>query len=85
MCLSKHPVQCSFQTNGVTLQQIKKFRYLGVTFSNDGRQENELDAGIGKANAIMRPLYRSVVLKQELCTRAKLPVFQISFCCYTHL
>ena len=38
MCLSRHPVQCSFQTNGVTLQQTEKFKYLGVTFSSDGRQ-----------------------------------------------
>ena len=25
MCLSSHPVQCSFQTNRVTLQQMKNF------------------------------------------------------------
>ena len=28
MCLSKHPVQYSFQTNGVALQQMEKFKYL---------------------------------------------------------
>ena len=53
MCLSRHPVQCSFQTNGVTLKQKEKFKYLGVTFSSDGRQENELDTRIGKARAVM--------------------------------
>ena len=42
MCLSRHLVQCSFQTNGITLKQTKKFKYLGVTFSSDGRQDNEL-------------------------------------------
>ena len=37
MCLSRHSFQCSFQTNGVTLQQTEKFKYLEVTFSSDGR------------------------------------------------
>ena len=37
-CLSRHPVQCSFQTNRVTLKQTEKLKYLGVTFSSDGRQ-----------------------------------------------
>ena len=57
MCLSRHPILCSFQTNGVTLQQTEKFKYLGVTFWCDGRQDNELDTCIGKASAVMRQLY----------------------------
>ena len=28
MCMLSHPVQCSFQTNGVTLKQVEKFKYL---------------------------------------------------------
>ena len=28
ICLSRHPVQCSFQTNRVALQQMEKFKYL---------------------------------------------------------
>ena len=60
----KAPVQRFFQTNGVTLQQTEKFKYLGVTFSSDGRQENKLDTRIGKTCAVMRQLYQSVVLKQ---------------------
>ena len=39
ICMSWHSVQCSFQTNGVTLQQTEKFKNLGVTFSSDGRQD----------------------------------------------
>ena len=53
MCLSRLPVQCSFQTNRVTLQQTKKFKYLGITFSSDAKQDNELDTRIGKANAVV--------------------------------
>ena len=77
--MSRHPVQCSFQTNGVTLKQTEKFKYHRVTFSNDGRQNNELDTRIGKASAVMRQLYQSVVLKRELCTSAKFSVFRSVF------
>ena len=79
MCLSKHPVQHAFQTNGVNLQQMEKFKYLGVTFSNDGRQDNKLDTHSGKASAAMHQLYQSVVLKQELCKKAKLSIFRSVF------
>ena len=58
MCMSRHPDQCSFQTNRVTLKQTQKFKYLGVTSSSDGRQDNELDTRIGKASAVMRQVYQ---------------------------
>ena len=82
MCLSRHPAHCSFQTNGVTLQQTEEFKYRGVTFSSDGKQDNELDTRIVKASAVMRqfyPTYRSVVPKRELCTKPKLFVFKSVF------
>ena len=72
MCLSRQPKQCSFQIDGVPLKQSEKFKYLGVSFTSDGRQNSELDIRIGKASTVMRQLHRSVVLKRELCTRAKL-------------
>ena len=53
----KAPCPVFFPKNGATLQQMKKFKYLGVTFSNDDRQGNKLDTSIGKANAIMYQLY----------------------------
>ena len=76
MCMSRHPVQCSFQTNGVIFKKTDKFKYLRDTFSSDGRQDNELDICIGKASAVIHKLCQSVVLKQELCIRAKLSVFR---------
>ena len=58
---------------------MEKFKYLRVTCLSDGRQDNELDTSIGKASAVMCQLYQSVVLKQELCTKAKLSVFRSVF------
>ena len=41
--LLRNPVQCSLQVGRVSLKQVKKFKYLGVKFMNDGRQDEELD------------------------------------------
>ena len=60
MCLSRHPVQFSFQTNRLTLQKTEKFKHLGVAFSSDGRQDKELVSRIGKASAVMSQLCQSV-------------------------
>ena len=70
--LSRNPDQCVLQVNGATLKQVEKFKYLGVAFTSDGRQDEELDTRIGKASAVMRALHYSVVMKRELSKKAKL-------------
>ena len=79
MCLSRQPKQCSLQIGGVLLKQSEKFKHLGVSFTSDGRENRKLDIRIGKASAVMRQLHRSVVLKRELCTKAKLSIFRSVF------
>ena len=76
MCLSRQPKQCSLQISGVPLKQFEKFKYLGVSFTSDGRQNSELDIRIGKTSAVIRQLHQSVVLKWELGTKAKLSIFR---------
>ena len=53
----------------------EKFKYLGVVFTSDGRRNWEIDTRIGKANAVLHELYRSVVTKRELPNAEKLSVF----------
>ena len=45
--LSRNPDQCVLQVNGATLMQVEKFKYLGVAFTSDGRQDEELDTSVG--------------------------------------
>ena len=77
--LSRNPDQCVLQVNGVTLKQVEKFKYLGVAFTSDGRQDEELNTRIGKASAVMRALHNSVVMKRELSKKAKLSIFKAVF------
>ena len=52
--LSRNPDQCVLQVNRATLKQVEKFKYLGVAFTSDRKQDEELDTQIGKASAVMR-------------------------------
>ena len=53
--------------------------YLGVAFTRDGSRDEELNVRSGKANAVMRALYHSVVLERDLSRKAKLLVFKSIF------
>jgi len=56
------------------LPQAKEFKYLGVLFTSEGKIEWEME--IGAASAVMRALYRSVVVKRELSRKAKLSIYR---------
>ena len=51
--LSRNLDLCVLQVNGATLKQLEKFEYLGIAFTSDGRQDEELDTRIGNASAVM--------------------------------
>ena len=73
---SWNPDQCVLQRNGAIVKQLEKFKYLGVAFTSDGRQDNELDTRRGKAGAVIRALHYSVVIKRELSKKAKFSIFK---------
>ena len=55
---SRNPDQCLLQVNGATLKQIEKIKYLGVPFTNDGRQDKKLDTRIGNVVQVSFALNR---------------------------
>ena len=70
--------------NEATLKQVEKFKYLGVAFTRDGRQDEELDnRKINKAglsdDTVMRVRHFSVVMKQKIVKKAKLSIFKTVF------
>ena len=77
--LSRNSDLCVLQVNGATLKQVEKFKHLGVAFTSDERQDKELDTQLGKANAVMRGLHYSVVMKTILPKKVKLSVFKTVF------
>ena len=55
--LSRNPDQCILRVNEATLKLVEKFKYLGVAFTSDGKQDEELYTRIGKTSAVMRALH----------------------------
>ncbi|KAK3536228.1 hypothetical protein QTP86_000137 [Hemibagrus guttatus] len=66
MALDRKKVACTLQVGGEVLPQVEEFKYLGVLFTSEGRMDREIDRRIGAAAAVMRSMYRSVVVKKEL-------------------
>ncbi|KAM9712507.1 uncharacterized protein ACNS7B_023039 [Menidia menidia] len=62
-------VECLLRVGADVLPQVEEFKYLGVLFANGGR-EREIDRRIGAASAVMRALYRSVVMKRSVDLRS---------------
>jgi len=79
LCLLRRPRQCILQVSWNTLQQVETFKYFRVVLASDRSRNKEIDTRIGKANAVLRELYCSVVAKWELSKTAKLSVFKSVF------
>ncbi|KAK3512519.1 hypothetical protein QTP70_015647, partial [Hemibagrus guttatus] len=76
MVLDWKKVACTLQVGGEVLPQMEEFKYLGVLFTSEGRMDREIDRRIGATAAVMRSMYRSVVVKKELSRKAKLWIYQ---------
>ena len=60
-------------------ETVREFKHLEITFTSDGRQDEELETRIDKASAVKRALHNSVVMKRELPKKAKLSIFKTAF------
>ncbi|KAI3373314.1 hypothetical protein L3Q82_006613 [Scortum barcoo] len=76
MVLDRKRVACPLQVGGEVLPQVEEFKYLGVLFTSEGKMEREIDRRIGAASAVMRSVYRTIVVKKELSRKAKLSIYQ---------
>ena len=59
--------------------QVERFKYLGITFTSDGKSDNEIDSQIGKSSSILRELYLPIVAKKDLSNAAKFVVFRLVY------
>ncbi|KAI3375876.1 hypothetical protein L3Q82_003763 [Scortum barcoo] len=78
MVLDRKRVVCPLRVGGEVLPQVEEFKYLGVLFTSEGKMEREIDRRIGLVQrpAVMRSVYRTVVVKKELSRKAKLSIYR---------
>ena len=85
--VSRNTNQRLLQRNGATQKQVYKFKYLGIAFTSDGRQNKELAIPIGKAIAIIKALYTIQVVMRRFSScetkivknEVKLSIFETVF------
>ena len=66
--------------NGATLKQVEKFKYLGVAFTSDGRQDEKLDIQISKASAVINASFALFGCHEtKIVKLAKLSIFKTIF------
>jgi hypothetical protein len=76
MVVSRGNARCSVRVNNVSLNKVEEFKYLGTTFTGDGKLDREIDRRICAAAAVRQALYGSVVVKRELSHHTKLAVYK---------
>uniref|UniRef100_A0A8C6W0Z1 Reverse transcriptase domain-containing protein n=1 Tax=Nothobranchius furzeri TaxID=105023 RepID=A0A8C6W0Z1_NOTFU len=79
MVLIRKSVEFLLRVRDEVLPQVEEFKYLGVLFTSEGKLEREINRRIGAASAVMRALYRSVVVKRELSQKAKLSIYRLIY------
>ena len=81
--VSRSTNHCFLQLNEVKQKQVCKVKYLGVAFTSDGRQDEELDIQIGNAIARKKTLHYSVVVRRELSKISKALNFRNNLCSFS--
>ena len=76
MVVSREETDCIVHLNGTQLKQVTEFAYLGVLFTSDGRQDNEISRRINQASGVLRELGSSVVGNTMLSRQAKLTIYK---------
>jgi len=86
-----NPSQCTLQVSGNRLQQVKKFSYLGLVFTSEGKRNKEIIKGLEKQNQFYMS---SIILwsqnelwghKTSAFKYRKAVNFEIGLCSNSHL
>ncbi|KAI3356985.1 hypothetical protein L3Q82_003620 [Scortum barcoo] len=85
MVLDRKRVACPLRVGGEVLPQVEEFKYLGVLFTSEGKMEREIDRRIGAASAVMRSVYRTVVVKKELSRKWRSSIYRSIYVPTSHL
>ena len=76
MKVGKEPEEVTISWRGETLEQVSTYEYLGVTISDDGKYECEINNRITKANNVYYSINNTIIGKKEISTKTKMSIFQ---------
>ena len=68
------------EVEGIKLEQVRSFKYLGVQIKNNGKQEAEINKRISTAMKIYYALKRNFLKMIAIAKKTKLKVYKAIFC-----
>lgn len=69
----------SLQVGVGVAAKAKVFKYLKILFMSGGKMEHRMDRQSGTASAVMRVLYRTIMVERKLSWEAKLLIYQLIY------
>lgn len=76
MVISRDKRELHIQLEGVAIEQVTAFQYLGVTFEETGKQHTEINNRIEKANKVYYAMSKGFINKKEIRKQTKMKVFR---------
>ena len=80
MVISREPKQHTIKLNNEILEQVSRYKYLGVIIQSNGSLREEISQRIGKASKVYGQLGQSFINKKELTTKTKMSIFNSVYC-----
>ena len=80
MLVSRETKIHNLQLGREKLEQVKNYKYLGVTINSEGKLREEISQRIQKATAVYNHLGRAFVGKKELTSKTKMAVYNSVYC-----
>lgn len=79
MIISRAKTQHQIHIGSETLKQVEQFRYLGVTISDDGKPDKDLNRRISATSNLYFALNKNFIAKREVSANTKLAVYNSTY------
>src|SRR3978361_662388 len=80
MVVGKENKDVKVEMDGMTLQQVKDFKYLGIHIQENGRQEAEVNERVTTAVKTYHALGNKFLRKREISRGTKMSVYRTIYC-----
>ncbi|XP_023310553.1 uncharacterized protein LOC111691870 [Anoplophora glabripennis] len=76
MAITEEQQKINIQIDGVRLEQVQYFDYLGVLIEGSGKQDKEIEKRIENTMKVYHSINKSFINKREISTKTKMNVYQ---------
>lgn len=79
MAIAREPQRIRIEVEGIILEQVTQFNYLGVIIDETGKQDIDLNERINKVNKLYYTMNKTFINKREVTKKTKMNVYKTIF------